>query len=111
MDHNKRRFDREPVAVPCTVSSKDDADNSAPARIINLSEGGVMLAAEQGFMANERVSIVLEDGYDTLLFEFAEILTGTVRWSQAMAGAGQKSYHVGVALERALPHRIVLTEQ
>lgn len=111
MAHNKRHFDREPVAVPCTVSYQDDIHNTARARIINLSAGGVMLAAEQGFMANERVSIALEDGYDALLFEFAEILTGTVRWSQAMTDAGQRVYHVGVALERALPHRIVLTEQ
>jgi hypothetical protein len=111
MAHNKRRFDREPVAVPCTVSSRHNADNSAPARILNLSEGGVMLAAEQGFMTNERVTIALEDGYDALLFEFAETLTGTVRWSQAMTGAGHKLYHVGVALERELPHRIMLTEQ
>lgn len=109
MEHNKRRFDREPVAVPCTVSTSDDSRGPTRARIVNLSKGGVMLTAEQGFVANERVSITLEDEYDALLFEFAETLTGTVRWSQA--GAGNSVYHVGVKLERELPHRLVLTEQ
>ena len=111
MDHNKRRYDREPVAVPCKISYEDDSRNSAQASIINLSSGGVMLAAEQGFIANERVSITLDDGYDSLLFEFAEILVGTVRWSQATKDEGQDVYHVGVALERELPHKIFLTEQ
>lgn len=111
MDHNKRRWDREPISVPCKISYEDDTRNSAMGSIINLSPGGVMLATEQGFVANERVAITLEDEYDSLLFEFAEILVGTVRWSQSTPHVGQNLYHVGVALEHELPRRILLTEQ
>lgn len=111
MNQNKRRFEREPVTVPCKISYEDDSRNSAKASIINLSSGGVMLAAEQGFIANERVSISLDDDYDSLLFEFAEILNGTVRWSQASMCEGRHVYHVGVALEQELTRRIFLTEQ
>lgn len=111
MQHNKRRWDREPISVPCTISYEDDTRNSAAGNIINLSPGGVMLATEQGFIANERVAITLEDEYDSLLFEFAEILVGTVRWSQSTTRSGQSLYHVGVALETELPRRMILTEQ
>lgn len=111
MDRNKRRWDREPISVPCRISYEDDTRNSAEGSIINLSPGGVMLATEQGFIANERVAITLEDEYDSLLFEFAEILVGTVRWSQTAPRSGRSVYHVGVALERELPRRILLTEQ
>jgi len=111
MDQNKRRWDREPISVPCKISYEDDTRNSAVGSIINLSPGGVMLATEQGFIANERVAITLEDEYDSLLFEFAEILIGTVRWSQSTATPGQGLYHVGIALERELPRRMLLTEQ
>ncbi len=110
MSQNKRRWDREPITVPCKISYEDDTRNSAPGSIINLSQGGVMLATQQGFIANERVAITLEDEYDALLFEFAEILVGTVRWSQSTISSGQSVYHVGVALERALPRRMLLTE-
>ena len=61
MDQNKRRWDREPITVPCKISYEGDSRNSAPGSIINLSPGGVMLATEQGFIANERVAITLED--------------------------------------------------
>jgi hypothetical protein len=111
MDQNKRRWDREPITVPCKICYEGDTRNSALGSIINLSPGGVMLATEQGFIANERVAITLEDEYDALLFEFAEILIGTVRWSQSTTSSGQNVYHVGIALERELPHRMVLTEQ
>lgn len=111
MDQNKRRWDREPITVPCKISYEGDTRNSAPGSIINLSPGGVMLSTEQGFIANERVAITLEDEYDALLFEFAEILVGTVRWSQSTTSLGQSVYHVGVALERELPRRMELTEQ
>ena len=111
MSQNKRRWEREPITVPCKISYEGDTRNSAQGSIINLSPGGVMLATEQGFIANERVAITLEDEYDALLFEFAEILIGTVRWSQSTSASGQHVYHVGVALERDLPHRMALTEQ
>lgn len=111
MDQNKRRWDREPITVPCKISYEGDTRNSTPGSIINLSPGGVMLSTEQGFIANERVAITLEDEYDALLFEFAEILVGTVRWSQSTTSLGQSVYHVGVALERELPRRMELTEQ
>lgn len=110
MVHDKRRFDRRPVAVPCIIRDQDDTHNGAQARIINLSPGGVMLASEQGFITNQRVSITLEDGTDSLLFEFVEILTGTVRWSHVVTDSDRRLYHVGVALERELPRRIMLTE-
>jgi len=111
MNNNQRRWDREPVTVPCTVSYEGDKRNSARASILNLSAGGLMISAEQGFIANERVSIALEEDTDALLFEFAEIMTGTVRWSQALEEGQGTVYHIGIALERKLPHRIVLTEQ
>jgi len=111
MHHDQRRFDRTPVAVPCTICYQNDSQNPAQAQIINLSPGGIMLASEQGFITNQRVAITLDDGTDSLLFEFAEILTGTVRWSQAVKMNGLYIYHVGVALERELPPRIILTEQ
>ncbi|MDP3429938.1 MAG: PilZ domain-containing protein [Desulfomicrobium sp.] len=111
MTQNNRRWDREPISVPCKISYEDDTRNSAEGSIINLSPGGVMLSTEQGFIANERVAITLEDEYDSLLFEFAEILIGTVRWSQSTATAGLGLYHVGIALERELPRRMLLTEQ
>jgi hypothetical protein len=111
MNSNQRRWDREPISVPCRISYEDDTPNSAAGSIINLSPGGVMLATQQGFIANERVAITLEDEYDALLFEFAEILVGTVRWSQSATHSGQNVYHVGVALERELPRRMLLTEQ
>lgn len=109
MTGNKRRWERQPVEVPCTVSYSCGIPNPARASIVNLSPGGLMLAAEQSFIANERVSITLEDGNDSLLFEFAETMRGTVRWSQATGGRGL--YHVGIALEAELPTRILLTEQ
>ena len=111
MTGNNRRWARQPVEVQCTVSYADGIPNPARASIVNLSPGGLMLAAEQNFIANERVSITLEDDYDALLFEFAETMRGTVRWSQAAVNAGRGIYHVGIALEAELPKRIVLTEQ
>jgi hypothetical protein len=108
---NNRRWERQPVEVPCTISYAGEHPNTAPASIVNLSPGGLMLASEQGFIANERVSIVLDDGYDALLFEFAEIMNGTVRWSQATQLGGRNVYHIGIALEAELPKRIILTEQ
>lgn len=109
MTGNNRRWERQPVEVPCTISYSHGIPNPARASIVNLSPGGLMLATEQSFIANERVSITLEDGNDSLLFEFAETMRGTVRWSQATAGRG--IYHVGIALEAELPTRILLTEQ
>ena len=111
MNRDQRRWDREPITVPCKISYEGDTRNWAEGSIINLSPGGVMLATQQGFIANERVSIALEDEYDALLFEFAEILVGTVRWSQSTTASGPHAYHVGVALERSLPRRMLLTEQ
>jgi hypothetical protein len=111
MDRNNRRWERHPVEVPCTISYADGIPNPARASIVNLSPGGLMLAAEQCFIANERVSIVLEDGNDALLFEFSDTMRGTVRWSQAAGNPGRSLYHVGVALEAELPKRIFLTEQ
>ncbi len=108
---NNRRWERQPVEVPCTVSYAGEHPNPAPASIVNLSPGGLMLASEQGFIANERVAITLNDGYDALLFEFAEIMRGTVRWSQATHRDGRNVYHIGIALEADLPRRIFLTEQ
>ena len=108
---NKRRWERQPVEVPCTVSYAGDSPSPARASIVNLSAGGLMLASEQGFIANERVFITLEDGNDALLFEFAEIMRGTVRWSQATRNGHRNIYHIGVALEAELPQRIFLTEQ
>lgn len=109
MDRNNRRWERHSVYVPCTVTYADGLPSPARASIVNLSPGGLMLAAEQCFIANERVSITLEDDNDSLLFEFAETMRGTVRWSQAAGGLGL--YHVGIALEAELPRRLVLTEQ
>ncbi len=111
MTGNNRRWERQPVEVPCTISYADGIPNPSRASIVNLSPGGLMLSAEQSFIANERVSITLEDGNDSLLFEFAETMRGTVRWSQAAAKAGRALYHVGIALEAELPTRILLTEQ
>lgn len=111
MNQNQRRWDREPITVPCKISYEGDTRNTAEGSIINLSPGGVMLATQQGFIANERVAITLEDEYDALLFEFAEILIGTVRWSQSTTASGPHAYHIGVALERSLPRRMALTEQ
>ena len=111
MNRDQRRWDREPITVPCKISYEGDTRNWAEGSIVNLSPGGVMLATQQGFIANERVAISLEDEYDALLFEFAEILVGTVRWSQSTTASGPHAYHIGVALERALPRRMLLTEQ
>ena len=110
MNRNNRRWERQSVHVPCTVTYADGLPNPARASIVNLSPGGLMLAADQSFIANERVSITLEVGNVSLLFEFAETMRGTVRWSQA-AGGGPGLYHVGVALEAELPRRLLLTEQ
>jgi hypothetical protein len=111
MTRNNRRWERQAFEVPCKVSYANGIATETPASIVNLSPGGVMLASEQAFIANERVSIELEDGFDALLFEFADTLTGTVRWSQATRSGGRDAYHVGVAFERELPHKIILTEQ
>jgi hypothetical protein len=111
MSHDKRRWKRHPVEVPCTVNYIEGLPNPARASIVNLSTGGLMLAAEQGFIANERVSIILEDDNDALLFEFAATMLGIVRWSQAAVDGGQDIYHIGIALEADLPKRIILTEQ
>ena len=108
---NKRRWERQPVEVPCTVCYAGEHPNAARASIVNLSTGGLMLAAEQAFIANERVFITMEDGNDALLFEFAETMRGTVRWSQATRQGQRSVYHIGVALEAELPQRIFLTEQ
>ena len=111
MASNNRRWERQAFAVPCKVSYTNGIANQTQASIVNLSPGGVMLASEQAFIANERVPIELEDGFDALLFEFADTMTGTVRWSQATRGGGQDAFHVGVAFEQELPHKIILTEQ
>jgi hypothetical protein len=108
---NKRRWERQPVEVPCTVIYAGGHASPARASIVNLSAGGLMLASEQGFIANERVLITLEDDYDSLLFDFAETMRGTVRWSQAANSGKQGGYHVGIALEAELPQKIFLTEQ
>ena len=108
---NKRRWERQPVEVPCTVSYAGDHPHPARANIVNMSTGGLMLSAEQAFIANERVFISLEDGNDALLFEFAETMRGTVRWSQATRNGHRNVYHIGIALDAELPQRIFLTEQ
>lgn len=110
MESNLRRWAREPVEVPCTISYVEDAQNASPARIINLSPGGLMLESDQGFIPDQRVSIALHEEQDTLLFEFAEVLTGIVRWSQPDDSSGRNQYRIGVALERHLVRRIRLTE-
>lgn len=70
-----------------------------------------MLAAEQGFIPNQKVAIALNEEQDSLLFEFVDMLTGTVRWSQACPESKHKTYHVGIAFDGELPQRIILTEQ
>jgi len=108
MNSDNRRWKRHPVEVPCTVNYDDGLPNPTRASIVNMSTGGLMLASEQGFIANERVSITLDDDYDALLFEFAAT---TVRWSQAASNERHDVFHVGIALEADLPRRILLTEQ
>lgn len=98
------------MTVPCTISCLDESSISSSAQILNLSQGGIMLVAEQCFIPNHRVEVVLQDGADSLLFEYSEVLHGTVRWSQQSTDHGITTYHVGVALEQTLPRRIHLTE-
>ena len=111
MNRDNRRWKRHSVEVPCTVNYDDGIPNPTRASIVNMSTGGLMLASEQGFVANERVSITLDDDYDALLFEFAATMRGTVRWSQAASNDRHGIFHVGIALEADLPSRIHLTEQ
>lgn len=108
---NKRRWERQSIAVPCTVSYIDEKSATARANIVNLSAGGVMLASDQSFIPNQRVTIALDDEQDCLLFELADILTGFVRWSQMTIEDGRNQYRVGIALERELKKRIKMTEQ
>lgn len=108
---DKRTSLREPVTVPCMVTYVEDTRNTSRACVLNLSDGGLMLGAEQGFLPNQKVAITLEQGYDSMLFEFADVLTGTVRWSQHVEDASQHSYHIGIAFDKKLPHRLKLTEQ
>lgn len=108
---NKRRWERQSVAVPCTVSYIDEQTAAARADIVNLSVGGIMLTSDQSFIPNQRVTIALEEEQDCLLFEFADILTGFVRWSQMTVENGRNRYQVGIALEQKLKKRIKMTEQ
>lgn len=108
---DNRHWNREPVTVPCTVRYEEDHRSSAPANIVNLSTGGVMIESEQGFIANERISISLDDDNDSLLFELSATLTGSVRWSQSVKSGDRNFYHIGIAFTRELPNRILLTEQ
>lgn len=111
MGMEKRLYPREPVTVPCMVTYMEDARNTSRANVLNLSEGGLMLGAEQAFLPNQKVAITLEQGYDTLLFEFVDVLTGTVLWSQPVGDGTQHTFHIGVVFDKKLPHRLSLTEQ
>ncbi len=111
MTADKRQWTREDVAVPCLVGAVEEARDPSRGYILNLSQGGVMLSTEEGFAPNQRVTITLDQDYDALLFEFADILTGVVRWTQTIPSNPRFPYQLGIAFDRDLPPRLHLIEQ
>lgn len=111
MTADKRQWSRAGVAVPCLIGAVEDARDPSRGVIVNLSQGGVMVTSEEGFAPNQRVTIILDQEYDALLFEFADTLTGIVRWSQTIPSDIGFPYQLGVAFEHGLPHRLHLVEQ
>lgn len=110
MTSNKRQWAREDVTVPCQIGYIEDNRHPSRACVLNLSQGGIMLSTEEGFVPNQRVAITLDQDYDSLLFDFADILTGVVRWSQVIPDNARFPYQVGVSFDQELPHRLHLTE-